>query len=740
MAFNTLSEFQEDAIPARIINPGEDQTIYKGSILGTFTILQDDMFAQNNVANQSKQKHTAITKYDLKNILHQAKPVMNESSHAKLAQLLRDSSVVFSKDERDMGKRDLVQHRIQVYPGSTPVKLPNRRMPMHFKTDLQENLDKFLEHELIEPCHSPYSAPVMLVPKKNGKLRLVIDYWQLNKQTIKSCWPIPSIEEIFDTLEGSCYFSTIDMSWGCYQLPMEEASQDYTAFSTPFGSFKWLRMPMGLTGSPNTFQSLMEKVHVGLTWKFTIPHLDDCIIFSRTIEEHLERLREVFQRFKDANLKINPTKREFFRQKVPFLGHIVSREGIQAVLEKTSTVNRYPVPKNATEVKSVLDLCSYYRRYVQDFAKIARPLHQLTGKSKDIFWNSEAQEAFEVLKARLTSAPILALPSMREPFILYIDASQHAMGTVLAQIQNGSERVVCYASKSFSTAQSRYSTTKCELLAIVNFTRHFKQYLLGRKFQIVTDHKALQWLHNFKDPDGLTARWLEKIAAFDYEIVHRSGKSIGHADSMSRIPSQDATTDMANVPTCGAEAKTPMQNNDETSDTEWPNRPRTNEEKTPVTQQKRHMMPKLQKQHLYMRDVEKERSQQSFDFVQIVCQTENSKKFELVEMSGNLFDSTDSIAHSISSDFKLAAGIAKQVREAFPTTYPEFGSKASKEKIYAQQNSPNRFIYYLIVKPRFWNKPTYSSLRAAWEAMLQHAQKHTVKKISIPRLSTGLDK
>ena len=409
------------------------------------------------------------------------------------------------------------------------------------------------------------------------------------------------------------------MSWGFYQLPMEEASQDYTAFSTPFGSFKWLRMPMDLTGSPNTFQSLMEKVLVGLTWKFTIPYLDDCIIFSRTIEEHLERLREVFQRFKDANLKTNPTKCEFFRQKVPFLGHIVSRERVQADPEKTSTVNRYPIPKNATEVKSFLGLCSYYRRYVQDFAKIARPLHQLTEKSKNFLWNCEAQEAFEVLKARLTSAPIMAFPSMREPFILYTDASQHAMGAVLAQIQNGSERVICYASKSFSKAQSQYSTTKRELLAIVNFTRHFKHYLLGRKFQIVTDHRALQWLHNFKDPDGLTARWLEKLAAFEYEIVHRSGKSIGHADSMSRIPSQDATMDHANVPTRGAEAKHPTQNNDEASDTEWPNRPRTNEEKAPVTQQKGHMQPKLKEQHLYTRDVEEERSQQSFDFVQIVC-------------------------------------------------------------------------------------------------------------------------
>ena len=163
-------------------------------------------------------------------------------------------------------------------------------MPVHYKDDLKEKIDALMNKELITPCHSPYSAPAMLVPKKNGKLRLVIDYRKLSEQTIKSCWPIPSIEEIFDTLQGSAYFTTIDMSWGFYQLPMEPKSQNCTAFSTPFGSFKWLRIPMGLTGSPNTFQSLMEHVLVGLTWNITVPYLDDCIIFSKTPEEHIKRL------------------------------------------------------------------------------------------------------------------------------------------------------------------------------------------------------------------------------------------------------------------------------------------------------------------------------------------------------------------------------------------------------------------------------------------------------------------
>ena len=199
-----------------------------------------------------------------------------------------------------------MKHKSQIYSIYTPVKLPNHRMLSHFKSDLREKkLDEFIEDELSEPCHRPYGAPAMLVPKKNGKLRLVIDYRQLNKQTIKYCWPMPSIEEIFDNLEGNCCFSTIDMSWKFYELPIEVASQDYTAFSTPFGSFKWLRMQMGFTGSPNSFQSLKEKVLVGLTWKFTNPFLDDCMNFSRTIGEHLEHLREVLQRFKHASLKIN---------------------------------------------------------------------------------------------------------------------------------------------------------------------------------------------------------------------------------------------------------------------------------------------------------------------------------------------------------------------------------------------------------------------------------------------------
>ena len=220
--------------------------------------------------------------------------------------LLRTFFTLFSKSEWDIGNCAFVQHKIDLYPGFKPVKLPNHQMPLLFKKYLRRKINNILEHKLITPCHSPYSSLAMLVTRKNGKCRFVIEYRQLNKQTVKAC-PLHSVEEFVDNLDENCYFSIIDMSWRVYRLPLETSFQNITAFSTPFGSFKKLVMPMGLTGSPPIFQSLMEKVLLGLTWKNTNLYLDDCKIFSQTAEEHSERLREFFQRFKVADLKNQST-------------------------------------------------------------------------------------------------------------------------------------------------------------------------------------------------------------------------------------------------------------------------------------------------------------------------------------------------------------------------------------------------------------------------------------------------
>ena len=217
--------------------PGDEViTVYENTTLGTSEFFPKQ--ALNHIVSPPpKSKTIEIDEsYDLKHVIDSISPAIPVWN--KFAELVQQFADVFSKNQWDFGKCDATSHKIDVYPGSKPVKLPNRRSPLHYKQDLREKIDAFLDKELITPCHSPYSAPAMLVPKKNGKLRLLIDYRQLNQQTIKSCWPIRSIEEIFDTLEGSAFFSTIDMSWGFYQLPMDEKSQDFTAFSTPFGSYK----------------------------------------------------------------------------------------------------------------------------------------------------------------------------------------------------------------------------------------------------------------------------------------------------------------------------------------------------------------------------------------------------------------------------------------------------------------------------------------------------------------------
>ena len=212
------------------------------------------------------------------------------------------------------------------------------------------------------------------------------------------------------------------LAWGFYQLPMHEKSQDLTAFSTPFGSYKWLRMPMSSTRSPNTFQSLMEQMLVGLTWKTTVPNLAYCIIFAATPEEHLEILRAVLQRFHEANHK-NPLKCEIFKTKVHLLEHVLSANDLQVDAKKKSAVRNFSIPTSQTEVKSFLGLCSYYHRSVKNFAETARPLHKLTEFCPSFNWTPEAQTAFGTLHARLQTTSILAFPSMKEPFILYTDAS-----------------------------------------------------------------------------------------------------------------------------------------------------------------------------------------------------------------------------------------------------------------------------------------------------------------------------
>ena len=326
---------------------------------------------------------------------------------------------------------------------------------------------------------------------------------------------------------------------------MDPSDKEKTAFSTPFGLYQFRVMPFGLCNAPSTFQRLMELVLRGLQWETCLVYLDDIIIFSHTIEEHLQRLKEVFDRLREAGLKLKPGKCHLLQKSVHYLGHIVSSNGVETDPGKTKIINAWSTPTKLKELRQFLGITSYYRRFVKDFACTAAPLYCLTEEGKPWNWTDECQEAFELLKRKLVSPPILAFPDFNCTFVVDCDASNNGLGAVLSQLSD-SEKVVAYASRTLSKAERKYSATRREMLSLVWAVRHFRPYLYGRKFIVRTDHSALQWLRSFREPEGQVARWLEQLAEFNFDVEHRPGRKHGNADALSRHlcsqPEDDSST------------------------------------------------------------------------------------------------------------------------------------------------------------------------------------------------------
>ena len=450
--------------------------------------------------------------------------------------LLKQFADVFATDKWDLGSCNLHKLRIQLKDDAQPSRVPYRSMNPSKRKDLKDKITKLQEKDLISPTHSEWAAPTVLVPKRDGSYRLVIDYRKLNAQTVKTSWPLPRISDILNNLEGSIFFSSLDLCSGFHQMEIDEEDRHLTSFITPFGLYQWKRMPMGLCNAPGAFQRLMEIVSSGLTYEIVLVYLDDIIVFGRSFEEHIHRLQLVFQRIREANLKISPAKCFLFQTKLVFLGHVVSADGIHTDPAKIAAVEKYPVPQTIRQLRSFMGLVGFYRKFVLNFGLIANPLYQLMNKTTTFHWTADCQKAFNKLKTALVSAPILGFPNEKDQFVLCTDASLTGIGAVLSQKQKNGENVIAYASKVLQKGQRNYSATKRELFAVVFFTSYFKEFLLGQKFQIITDHRALVWLYSFKEPDAIVARWLEKLSMFNFEIVHRPGKTIANADALSRLP------------------------------------------------------------------------------------------------------------------------------------------------------------------------------------------------------------
>ena len=440
---------------------------------------------------------------------------------------------IFASSSLDLGHTTIVEHSIDT-GNARPIKQAPYRVSQAQRIEIDQQISNMLCQNIIKPSSSPWSSPVVLLKKKDGSTRFCVDYRKPNAVTRKDSYPLPRIDDAIDALSGSTLFTTLDLQSGYHQVAMNSESRDKTAFISHAGLYEYNVMSFGLTNAPSTFQRLMSTVLHGLEWKICLIYIDDIIIFSSSFDEHLHRLRLVFDRLRLANLKLKPSKCTFARKSVRFLGFLVSSSGVSPDPDKLSAVQSFPVPTNVRDVRSFLGLRNYYRRFVKDFAKVASPLHRLTRRDVTFDWDNTCHDAFVILKSHLCSAPILSYPHFHQPFHLYTDASQTALGYILGQIIDGKEHVVSYGGRELNTAEKKYSTTEREALAVVEGIKYFRPYLTGTKFYVHTDHGCLSWLMKMKDPTGRLARWSLQLQQYQFDIIHRAGRLNGNADALSR--------------------------------------------------------------------------------------------------------------------------------------------------------------------------------------------------------------
>ena len=519
-------------LPIRIMNLSTDsKVLHKGTVVATLTPVEDIIENTEETSLSNNRKLNPA----LDDLFKRSSKNLSSGEKQKVREMLLKHSTLFATDSKDFGKTDIIKHKINTGT-SAPIKEPLRRIPVHMRAEVDKHIDDMLEQGVIEPSTSPWAAGIVLVKKKDGSTRFCVDYRKLNAATIKDSYPLPRIDESLDHLSGASLFSTLDMCSGYWQVEVDPKDKPKTAFATKRGLFQFRVMPFGLCNAPATFERLVETILSGLQWEICLVYLDDIIVIAKSFDEMMLNLETIFSRLRAAGLKLKSSKCLLFSETVEYLGHIISKQGVVTDPKKIETVRDWPEPCNVTEVRSFLGLCSYYRRFIKDFASIAKPLHKLTEKSKGFVWTSQCQDSFETLKSMLTNTPILAFPDFSEPFILDTDASDGAIGAVLSQIQDGNEKVIAYASRSLTKSERNYCVTKKELLAIVTFVKYFRHYLYGKKFTIRTDHSSLRWLLKFKNPEGQLARWLEVLSLYDMTIEHRAGTKHRNADALSRRP------------------------------------------------------------------------------------------------------------------------------------------------------------------------------------------------------------
>lgn len=557
----SLPQRGSNRLPVLLRNETERDIILPTNCIIADLTLVDSVIENRCVVDEKDQKHVVEC------FSHQAEaepcrksfdfgPSLPGEWKERITTKLSSFSHVFAQHDLDFGHATKIQHHIKL-KDETPIK--QRPRPIHPRDyeAVKKHLKTLLDAGVIRESESPFSSPIVVVRKKNGDVRLCVDYRKLNLQTIKDSYALPNLEESFSALAGSKWFSVMDLKSGYYQIEMNESDKHKTAFVCPFGFWEFNRMPQGVTNAPSTFQRLMEKCMSDIHLKEVLVFLDDLIVFSNTLEEHETRLIHVLSRLEEYGLKLSPDKCKFFQTSVCYLGHIVSSDGVKTDPEKVQALKTWPRPQTLKELQSFLGFSGYYRRFVKDYSRIVKPLTNLTagypprrkgvkvnlsdGKylsPKEPFgerWDAECQQAFEAIIHKLTSSPVLGYADPKLPYVLHTDASTTGLGAALYQEQEGHLRVIAYASRGLSCSEARYPAHKLEFLALKwAITEKFHDYLYGNSFTVVTDNNPLTYLLTTAKLDAASYRWLAALSTFTFDIKYRAGKQNVDADGLSR--------------------------------------------------------------------------------------------------------------------------------------------------------------------------------------------------------------
>lgn len=459
------------------------------------------------------------------------------SDHPRIRALLSEfKDTVFGEPKAGVPRKRGVEHEIQMMPGTIPPPArPLRHQSEKDAETMKEYVENGLKSGILQPSTSPFGSMALIVKKKDGTPRVVIDYRALNEVTVKNKYPLPLMDELFDRTQGANFFTSIDLRNGFHQIAIQPSDRQKTAFRTRFGHFEYTVLPMGLCNAPGTFMQLMNQTFADMLDKSVLCFLDDILIFSKTEDEHIRHITEVLNRLKAQELYVKISKCAFMQREVAFLGHRIGADGLRVAPDKIGAVKQWPIPKSVGDIRSFLGLANFYRRFVKDYSRIALPLTELTKDKIPWQWGNKQQESFDNLKAALCTPPILIVADQSKPFVLNCDACDYAIGATLQQDHGNGLQPVAYFSGKMSDAERNYDVREKEFMALMKACLHWRHYLHGTQpFTLLTDHDSLKYMKTMPELKGRLARWVEKMQEFDFKIEHVPGKTNIVADALSR--------------------------------------------------------------------------------------------------------------------------------------------------------------------------------------------------------------